>query len=280
MLAKTLGLTALLGVILFAVHAVAGPFFSLAAQRWGPEPRGDKLIGVVEGHLKSADVTTQTLRIASGFLGLDSVSLHVTTNTLIGVHGKLGGFGDLDRGELVRAVYEVASDRLVASHVDVLKAGSTAASTPIPTPLTEDTPPDRPAQNPGVVSPGAPTEPAVAEPVSVPDPPVEPERVAPELPERPEPRKTSTDGARPTRIGEAATPTPRAITAERPRRRRNVATEPAASPSPRRAAPPPATSIAGGSPAPASANAAPPRREEDAGAVIDWLLNSSPARGQ
>ena len=272
-LAKTVGVTVLVGVVLFALHAVVGPFFSLGAQRWGPEPRGDKLIGVIEGHLKSTDVGGHTLRIASGFLGLDSVSLQVTATTVIGVHGKLGGFGDLDRGQLVRAVYEVTGADLVAARVDVLGAGSTRELAVIPAVLSEDTPADVPAVKAGMVSADA-SDSTVDARLPVPDAPAAGEEAGPELPERPEPRKTPPDIVPPPRVGEVVKPTPRAVTVS-PRRRPRPTTEPAASPTPR-AVTSPATS-----PAPSSANAAPPRRDpEDAGAVIDWLLNISSARGQ
>jgi hypothetical protein len=267
-LAKTVGVMVLLGVVLFALHAIAGPFFSLGAQRWGPEPRGDKLIGVVEGHLKSADVAGHTLRIASGFLGLDSLSLHVNTNTLIGVHGKLGGFGDLDRGKLVRAVYEVTGDGLVASRVDVLESGSTRELAVIPAQISEDTPAEPPART------------AVDTPPPVPEPLASPDEAGPELPERTAARAKSADVVPAARVGEVTKPTPRVLTVS-PRRRQQIITEPAASPTPQRAVTPPATSASGGAPAPIPANTAPARREpEDAGAVIDWLLNTSSARGQ
>jgi hypothetical protein len=307
-LAKTVGVTVLLGVVLFALHAVAGPFFSLGAQRWGPEPRGDKLIGVVEGHLKGADVATHTLRIASGFLGLDSVSLEVTVDTQIGVHGKLGGFGDLDRGKLVRAVYEVTADRLVASRVDVLASGSTTELAVIPARLGDDTPADRPAPRPVIVNPVA-NEPAVvnesavAAPPPVPDSLAASDRAAPELPERAERPTTSADVGPPPRVGEVAKPTPSPRVGEvakptpsprvaevvkpTPRalpvspRRPRARTEPAASPAAPRLDVPPSGAVSSESRPPAAAKPVPPRRDpEDAGAVIDWLLNTSPARRQ
>ena len=249
-LVKLVGLVIVLVVVVLAIDAMAGPFFSLATHSWGPERRGDKVMGIVEGHLKSTDVATRTVSIAAGFLGLDSLSLQITTDTVIGVNGKLGGFGDLDRGQRVRVAYEVASDRRVAARVEVLKAGSSTALTATPTwAVSEDAPADRPASDAGVTTPAV--EPVEAAPIAVPT------------------------AARPVRLGETATP-PRA-SAENARRP-EVRSAPAASPRPAAPSSAPAVSAARTRPAP---DAPPARREaEDAGAVIDWLLNSSPARGQ
>src|SRR5688572_23380947 len=288
MLVKFAGLIILLVAVAFAIDAVAGPFFSLSTQSWGPERRGDKVMGIVEGHLRSTDVATRTVRITAGFLGLDSLSLEITANTAIGVNGKLGGFGDLDRGQLVRVAYEVASDRRVASRVEVLHAGSTTALTATPSwALSEDTPADRPASDAGVptpvrpvsdagVSPRPAVEPVEAAPVGLltTTAPTAAEAPAPSV--SPTPRKTDADGARPARLGEAAAPAPSAIT--KSARRPETRTAPAASPRP--AAPSSAPAVSGARTRTAP-DAAPVRREaEDAGAVIDWLLNSSPARGQ
>jgi hypothetical protein len=299
MLMKVAGLITLLVVVAFAIDAVAGPFFSLSTQSWGPERRGDKLMGIAEGHLKSTDVATRTVRITSGFLGLDSLSLQVTPDTMIGVNGKLGGFGDLDRGQLVRVAYEVASNRRVASRVEVLHTGSTTALTATPSwALSEDTPADRPASDAGVTTSPA-IEPVAAAPIAVPTAAVSTpaeapaptafvptstetpalsaapaEAPAPSLP--PAPRKTDADGARPARLGETATRAPRASAESA--RRPEVRSAPAASPRPSAPSSAPAVSGARTRTAP---DVAPVRREaEDAGAVIDWLLNSSPARGQ
>jgi hypothetical protein len=273
---KVVGLILLIAVVVFAIDAVAGPFFSLSTQSWGPERRGDKVMGIVEGHLRSTDVPTRTVRITAGFLGLDSLSLQITTDTVIGVNGKLGGFGDLDRGQLVRVAYEVASDRRVASRVEVLHEGSTTALTATPSwALSEDTPADRPTSDAGVTTPPA-VEPVEAAPIAVPTAaaPTPPQAPAPSVP--PAPRKTDADGARPARLGETATPAPRAITDSA--RRPEVRTAPAASPRPAAQSAAPAVSGARTRTAP---DVTPARREaEDAGAVIDWLLNSSPARGQ
>ena len=66
-----------------AVVLVAWPhLFSSGASRLRPGP-GDSLIGEAEGWVKSAEPSTSTIRVSSGFLGLSSVSLVVTPDTLI-----------------------------------------------------------------------------------------------------------------------------------------------------------------------------------------------------
>jgi len=62
------------------------------------------------------------IRVSSGFLGLMSVELVVTPDTLIVVGDKEGGFGDLREGEHVIATYEVRPDTLWAKRVEVSPA--------------------------------------------------------------------------------------------------------------------------------------------------------------
>jgi len=112
---------AIVAIVLFLlVDLVDGPLYSFSTKTWSPEMRGDKMIGGIEGPVKDADASTNTVRIASGFLGLASLSLVVTPDTKIAVKGKLGGFADLDRGQRVRVAYEVRLDQLVAWRVEVL----------------------------------------------------------------------------------------------------------------------------------------------------------------
>ena len=294
-IAKTVALIALLVAAGAVVDRVWGPFVSFSAQRWEPEQRGAQLIGVAEGHIKSADAASHTLRIASGFLGLGSLALDITADTIIAIHGKLGGLGDLDRGQLVRVAYEVASDRLVAARVELLNAGSPTAFTPIPTPdLRQNTPPKRPEPIDAAAKAGA-IEPAVAPPVVLPVSPAEPAAaVAPAASIQPTLGSTGDDGRRSPSATERTTAT-RARSAELPPRSEvralppapplpPVSPPPAPAPAsvPRSAAPaalPARRPFAAKPPAPPrSGDAALPRRDpDDAGAVIDWLLNSPPS---
>ena len=119
-------------VLVFLVDLVDGPLYSFSTQTWSPELRGDKMIGGIEGAVKDADAATNTVRIASGFLGLASLSLVVTPDTKIAVQGKLGGFADLERGQLVRVAYEVRPDQLVAWRVEVLDQWSQRSDALLP----------------------------------------------------------------------------------------------------------------------------------------------------
>lgn len=120
-----LGGAALLGLVGVA-HLAAGPFFSLSTNTWPVERHGTALVGGVQGPIKSTDNGTATVRVASGFLGLRSLSIVITEQTKIPIGGKLGGIGDLDPGQLVRITYELRADRLVARRVDVLNRASSS----------------------------------------------------------------------------------------------------------------------------------------------------------
>ena len=125
-------------VLFLLIDLVDGPLYSFSTKTWSPELRGDKMIGGIEGAVKDADVATNTVRIASGFLGLASLPLVVTPDTKIAVKGKLGGFADLDRGQIVRVAYEVRSDQLVAWRVEVLD-GSQTSDAVLPAEADSDT---------------------------------------------------------------------------------------------------------------------------------------------
>ena len=107
-------------VLVFLVDVFAGPFFFFSTRTWAPEMRDGKLIGSIEGAIKRTDARTDTVRMPAGFLGLASLPLVVTLQTRIAVTGKLGGFGDLEPGQMVRIAYEVLPDRLLARRIDVL----------------------------------------------------------------------------------------------------------------------------------------------------------------
>jgi hypothetical protein len=65
---------------------------------------------------------TGVIRVSSGFLGLMSVELVVTPETLIVVGDKEGGFTNIREGERVVATYEVRPDTLWAKRVEVSPA--------------------------------------------------------------------------------------------------------------------------------------------------------------
>jgi hypothetical protein len=72
------------------------------------------------GRVDTIERETRTIRISSGFLGLTSVALVVTEDTLIVVGEKEGGFGDIRPGEPVVAAYEVGRGALQAKRVEVV----------------------------------------------------------------------------------------------------------------------------------------------------------------
>ena len=114
-------------VLVFLVDLLAGPLFSFSTQAWPPARQGDKLVGGIQGLIKATDLSASTVRISAGFLGLGSLPVVVTPETRIYVNGKLGGFGDLDRGQRVRVTYDLYPDRLVAARVELLERSSDAS---------------------------------------------------------------------------------------------------------------------------------------------------------
>src|SRR5947207_3178267 len=117
--------------LFFVADVLEGPFFSFSTKTWPAEVRGGKVVGGIQGPVKEADSETGTVRVASGFLGFGSTPFFVTPQTHIAVNGKLGGFADLDRGQLIRVAYEVFPDRLVASRVYVLDRMSLSSDTAV-----------------------------------------------------------------------------------------------------------------------------------------------------
>jgi hypothetical protein len=94
--------------------------------------RGASLVGEVlaeaQGRVEIVERAAGIIRVSSGFLGLMSVELVVTPETLIVVGDKEGGFGDLREGERVIATYEVRPDTLWAKRVEVFAQSSSIAS--------------------------------------------------------------------------------------------------------------------------------------------------------
>lgn len=85
-------------------------------------------IGEAQGRVQTVEARAGIIHVSSGFLGLTSVPLVVTTDTLIVVGDKEGGFGDLREGARVKAVYDIGRDVLRARRVEVLGQGSRMAA--------------------------------------------------------------------------------------------------------------------------------------------------------
>ena len=246
-----LALLVLAVVTFLVVDVIEGPLFSLSTRTWPAEVRDGKVIAGIEGAVKAADRATGTVRIASGFLGLNSVRVVVTPQTEVAIHGKFGSLADLDRGQLVRVAYEVLPDQLLASRVDVLDRVAHSESLRASESLrpTESVPSAEP------VRPAAPVASVQTERVSS-------EAVSGAAPEPAAPVEVSGDPALPlaTRPGAAApSSAPKRAAAVR-----RVETHPAARPVP----PPAAIVLAPPRVAPRSSSA------DDGSDAVDWLLKS------
>jgi hypothetical protein len=75
--------------------------------------------GEARGRVETVERHTGTMRVSAGFLGLRSVALLVTPDTLIVVGSKEGGFGDIRQGERVVASYSVRRGALEAIRVEM-----------------------------------------------------------------------------------------------------------------------------------------------------------------
>jgi hypothetical protein len=75
--------------------------------------------GEVRGRVETVEPHTGIIRVSSGFLGLRSVALLVTPETLIVVGDKEGGFGDIRQGERVIASYQVRRGALETKRVEM-----------------------------------------------------------------------------------------------------------------------------------------------------------------
>jgi hypothetical protein len=250
-----LALLVLAVVTFLVVDVIEGPVFSLSTRTWPAEVRDGKVIAGIEGAVKAADRATGTVRIASGFLGLNSVRVVVTPQTEVAIHGKFGSLADLDRGQLVRVAYEVLPDRLLASRVDVLDRLASSEPPRAPESL-------RPAESVPSAEPVRPAAPVAS---------VQTERVSSQAPSAAAPAPSAhveagRDPALPlaTRQGVAAPgSTPKraaAVQSLAPR----VETQPTARP-----VPPPAAIVPAPPPvAPRSSSA------DDGSDAVDWLLKS------
>jgi hypothetical protein len=75
--------------------------------------------GEARGWVETVEPHTGIIRVSSGVLGLMSVALLVTPETLIVVRDKEGGFGDIRQGERVVAADEVRRGALEAKRVEM-----------------------------------------------------------------------------------------------------------------------------------------------------------------
>jgi hypothetical protein len=197
-----------------------------------------RLTGETSGYVVQVDREARTVAVSRSAFGFHPLVLAVDRTTLITVHEREGGLGDLLEDVAVRVVYEVDGAHRVARSIEI--GGSREATAPAvrrPTPVT----------------------PAPAQAV---------ETVAEPSPPRP-------SAPAPTRVVDEAPPSVRPVAAEAPPApARPAASAPPAS---RAAAPRPRTTLTAPveeppRPAAAEGDAA------DGTAAIDWLINSAPRR--
>ena len=81
-----------------------------------------------QGRVETVEPRAGIIHVSSRFFGLMSVALVVTSDTLIIVGDKEGGFGDIREGGWIKAAYEVRRDALRAKRVEVLVHGSRIAA--------------------------------------------------------------------------------------------------------------------------------------------------------
>jgi hypothetical protein len=85
--------------------------------------------GETDGRVEAVAPAPGIIRVSSGFLGLLSLELLVTPETLIVVGDKEGGFGDIRLGERVTATYEIRPGLWRAERI-VVGDGPPGASPP------------------------------------------------------------------------------------------------------------------------------------------------------
>jgi hypothetical protein len=84
--------------------------------------------GEADGRVEAVEPAPGIVRVSSGFLGLLSLELLVTPETLIVVGDKEGGFGDIRPGERVTATYEIRPGLWRAERIVVVGDGPPVAS--------------------------------------------------------------------------------------------------------------------------------------------------------
>ena len=120
-------LVVIVAIVALFVDILAGPFVFLATKSTPVELQDGASVATIEGAIKGTDADSLTVRLPQGFLGLGSLAVVVVpSETKIAIGAKLGGFGDLAPGQIVRVAYEASSDRLVARRIEIIERGPAA----------------------------------------------------------------------------------------------------------------------------------------------------------
>jgi hypothetical protein len=111
------------GLIVLAWIAVPEPLLLVLRQATTPlSPAASRIVdahGEARGRVKTVEPHLGIIQVSSDFLGLMSVALFVTPETLIVVGDKEGGLGDIRPGERIVATYEVRRGVLEARRVEM-----------------------------------------------------------------------------------------------------------------------------------------------------------------
>jgi hypothetical protein len=80
------------------------------------------LYAEARGRVGAVEARAGIVRVAWGFLGLMSVDLRVTADTVIVVGDKEGGLGDIREGDDVVATYELRPDARRATRIELFRS--------------------------------------------------------------------------------------------------------------------------------------------------------------
>src|SRR5918996_3057882 len=174
-----------------------------------PLPEGH-VLGDMTGQVGEVNRDAQTVDISETPPGLRPVTLVVTDDTSITVHGKQGGLGDLGKDMPVRVFYEVRDEVMYATSIQVVTEDAQASQPTVSDRVAaETTPPAVPvAPPPAPVTPAPAAGPLLLPPASPPPPPPAPAASS---------GTTQVRGSPPAKPPRAAAPTTEAPSVSPPR---------------------------------------------------------------
>jgi hypothetical protein len=112
------------GIALAAVLVIAGlvAWSTLRApeQEFVPQLAGGPAMGDMTGYLGRVDRDAHTIDVAENRVGVRAVSLALTDDTAITVHGRAGSLADLSKDMPVRVFYEVRNDVKYVTSIQVV----------------------------------------------------------------------------------------------------------------------------------------------------------------
>ena len=277
-----------------ALALVGGVALMLRPLVWAPDPDASvqlvdgRLIGETSGYVARVDREARTVDVSASLIGWRPVVLIVNQETVIKVHDRQGGLGDLWKDMPVRASYEVIGDTRVARSIQIgtsAAEGTASSGDSVPFSTTRPAAAESRPPTPRVAEPSAlrPRSDGTAIPARAPElkpPPTTPRSTAAEPP-LPAPRRPApTEVATPSSIARPVVPTEPVLP---PVAEPVAPTEPVLPPPVARSVAPTETGAPPPTP-PAGRNPLPERERStaadpgDGSAVIDWLFNQSRRR--